>query len=212
MRVTVAEIDLNNLRYNISFLKKIAGTTAIMAVVKANSYGHGAVEVSKVLQAEGIHHFAVAYADEAVALRDNGITGNIVILVQPTKSDLELICKYNLQPVCGSTAFLEALQNYAEKQNVVVNAHLFIDTGMSRDGVNPDDAIDFMKKASTYKNIHFVGISTHFTSAADDLKSTKQQTDLFKDTIEKLKAAGFDFVYINASNTAGLVNYPDGSF
>lgn len=212
MRVTVAEVNLDNLRYNVSFLKKIGGNTSIMAVVKANSYGHGAVEVSKVLQSEGVHHFAVAYADEAVALRNNGINGNIVILVQPTENDYELICRYDLQPVCGSLTFLEGLQKYAENKDFIVKAHLFIDTGMSRDGVNPDDALNFMQKAANFKNIRFVGISTHFTSAADDLKSTKQQTDLFKHTVDKLENSGFKFEYVHASNTAGLVNYPEAHF
>ena len=212
MRHTVAEISYSNLEYNLNFVKKAAGDAGIIAIVKANAYGHGIVEISQKLEKLGVNKFGVAYTDEGVILRQAGIKSDIYILIPEGNGNASLCVEHDLIPTVSSMEFIENLSKEAKKQGKPVNAHLFIDTGMNREGVRPADAVDFMRKASKYENVNIRGICTHFATASSHYVFAKQQLDLFYETLDMLKNTGYEFKEIHADNSAAMILLPGSKF
>lgn len=209
MRATVAEISKKNLIHNVKSIKKIAPHTPIMAVVKANAYGHGILDTAKILKQAGVDFFGVAFTEEGVQLRKSGNTKPIIVLVPTFAEEARLFCEYDLQVAACSLEFIRGLSEEAVRQNSIVKAHLFIDTGMSREGIRWEDAVPFMQECSKLPNIEFVGVCTHFASAASDVQFAKKQLRLFLDTIKILKEAGFTYKYIHSANSSAIPNVPE---
>lgn len=212
MRTTIAEINKDNLVGNYLAIRAYAANSGIIAIIKANAYGHGIIGCAKVLEENGVDFFGVAFPDEGIMLREAGIKTPILVLVQSLTSQAKLYCEYDLQPAISSEEFLKQLSKEAVLQNKTVKAHLFIDTGMSRDGISPEYALEFMKKYKALPNIKIHGICTHFATATSDLDFALMQLQRFNNTVNLLKENGFCFDYIHAANTAGLVNFPDAQF
>ncbi len=212
MRHTNAEISFAKLEYNLNFIRQAAGKSRILAVVKANAYGHGIVGISKKLEELGVNLFGVAYADEGVMLRQAGIGGRIYVLIPESNGNARLCVEHNLIPTLSSLDFLDALNSEAAKVNKTVNAHLFIDTGMNREGISPDSAIDFMRQAKKYNNVNINGICTHFATATSQMVFAARQLELFNETLGILKNNGFEFDEIHAANSAAMVVLPDSKF
>jgi alanine racemase len=212
MRTTTAYINKKNLRYNIRRIRALAPNSAIMAVVKANAYGHGLLGISQILRFDGIEFLGVAFANEGVLLRESGDTQPIIVLIPSFPDEAFLFCKYNLQAAISSAEFLEALSKEAEKMNVLVKTHLHLDTGMKRDGIDAKDAVAFMKNYYQLPNIELIAVSTHFATSATNIEFAKEQLLLFNGTLLKLKEAGFNFRYTHAANSGAIANLPESNF
>lgn len=212
MRKTRVIINKNNFLHNYNFIKSQVGNTKIIAVVKANAYGHGAIELSKLLSKEGVYAFAVAYVEEAVNLRKAGIKEPIIVLVQQSTEDIPEIVEYDLQPAVGSVEFCAQLSEYSLISNKKTKVHLFVDTGMNRDGVSPNEALQFMNDTKQLTGIEFEGMCTHFASSALDRDYSNFQLTSFSDTLELLKENGFSFNLVHTASSATLINYPSAHF
>lgn len=204
------ELNMENLQNNINEFKKIISPkTEIMAVVKANAYGHGVIPISKSLNDFGISNFAVATLEEAIELRENGINGNILIFGYTHINDLKYVIKYDLiQTILD--------YKYANKINsstlaTKLNAYIKINTGLNRTGENFDN-IQNLIKIYSMKNINVIGLFSHFAVADstknDDIYFSKKQIENFEYCINMIKKSGYCPGKLHIQNTYGTLNYP----
>ncbi len=212
MRKTQVIINKTDLINNLNFIKSQTKVNKHIAIVKANAYGHGAVEISKILSQQGIYALGVAYTEEAVILRKAGLKEPIVILVQQAEEDIPDIVEYDLQPAVSTVKFLETLNQVAKANNKVIKVHLFIDTGMSRDGIACEDALDFVSQTISLTNIFYEGICAHFASASLDPFFTQYQLESFNKAIFTLKDNGINFNIIHTASSASVINFPEAHF
>ena len=161
---------------------------AILAVVKADAYGHGAVKIAKVFVRNGIRHLGVALIEEGIELREAGIKASIVALGGLFESQIPEIIKYNLTPVVYQRGFLHGLAKAAGRKKMQADIHIKIDTGMGRVGLLPSEAKGFVKEAAALPNIKIEGIMTHFADAdlADKGYAEKQLSEFTK-IVDELK-------------------------
>ncbi|MBS1538770.1 MAG: alanine racemase [Bacteroidetes bacterium] len=213
MRSTIAEINTAKLRQNFHAIRSCAPNSAIMPMVKANAYGHGIIECSKILSEEGAEFLGVAFASEGILLRQAGILTPIVVMTPPELSDLSQFIHYDFQAIACSIKTIKQISIEAKKQKKIADLHLYIDSGMRRDGIGPDDALKFMEQASQLPNINWVGVCTHFATS-DELDTTfaEYQLKLFNQVIEILRKSEFIYPYIHASNTAAIAQLPTSQF
>ncbi len=212
MRSTIAKVSLSNLKHNVETIKQIAPNSSILAVVKANSYGHGIVSISLKLRQLGIDFLGVAYPEEGAVIRDSGDTSAIVVIVPPPDDDAKLICDYRLQSATSSIEFLKALSFYSKKAKIISKVHLFINTGMNRDGIYPEDTLHFLSIARNLHNIKIVGICTHFAQSTNDLEFAHIQLKRFNDLLINLKEHNYTFQYIHTANSGAIANLPESHF
>ncbi len=204
-----AEIDLNNLSHNVNVLNKILPEKCeLMAVVKAQAYGHGAYEVATHINQLGVKAFAVATIDEGIELRQYGITGEILILGYTAPMRAKELHKYDLIQTLIDYAYACALN----EQGYSVKGHIKIDTGMHRLGF---DCMDIEKIESIFsmKHIDVCGIFTHLC-ASDDMAEeeqsfTRMQISDFYNVIERLEKDGITIPKIHIQSSYGLLNYPE---
>ncbi len=213
MRSTIAEINLSNLRHNLKMMRQAARGADIMPVIKADAYGHGAIRIAQELRKENVEILGVAFADEALRLRQSGDTGEIFILIPGTDYDIELYCAYNLQTSVEDFEVLQKLSNEAIKRNMKIKAHLFINTGMNRDGIEPKNALKFRKDCDSLAGIEIIGILTHLAgSELEDKSFSNFQIKQFNDTIKILKDNNYHFKYIHAFNSGGVLNFYEPNY
>ncbi len=203
------EINLNNLEHNVKTLRKaMPPKCRLMAVVKAQAYGHGAYEISTHLEKMGVRAFAAATIEEAISLRKYGIRSEILILGYTSVCRAFELKKYNLTQTVISLAYAEELN----KQGVKVNTHIKIDTGMHRLGISSDD-FSAVKKVFAMKNINVCGMFTHLccsdSNLCEDVAFTRGQIDRFYDLVESLKKSGISIPKVHMQSSYGLWNYPD---
>ncbi len=209
MRYTVAELDESNLHHNISQIKKFAPNSSIVAMVKANAYGHGIEYYAKILRNEGIEYLGFAFVDEAIEVRNLGDSGKMIVLVSAQEDEIDKYLEFNIETTFSSFDIARLFSEKAKAQSKTVFAHLFVDTGMHRDGVAPEQALKFIEKAEEFGNIKIIGICSHLSTAdSDDLGFALEQMELFNRTIEYIESKGYKFKYKHLSNSAGLVNIP----
>lgn len=208
-RLVVAQINLSHFASNFSSVKNLIGPkTKMMAVVKANAYGHGAVEIAKCAEKIGADYLGVACLYEAKQLRDCGIQAPILILGYSDSKTLRNAVDLDLSLNIMGESLLKDLDKFARRENKVAKVHVKIDTGMHRLGLMPEEAIDFIPRIENYKNIKLEGIFSHFaTSDGSDLSFAKEQLNLFKNTVTKLKKKGVS-PPIHISNSAATLRLP----
>jgi alanine racemase len=208
MRPTWVEIDLEKLAFNFNSVKNfIGGEIGFMAVVKADAYGHGAVECAKKLTRAGVDWFGVALPEEGSQLRDNGIDKPILCLCGFWEGQEKLIISKNLTPVIYRLELAERLNREARKQNLITDIHVKIDTGMGRIGVRFDQVRDFADSLQTLKNLRVDGLMTHFANA-DDLSQnefTQDQINKFDEAVAIFYAKGFRPTYQDLANSPGAI-------
>lgn len=212
MRSTVAEVNVSNLYYNLKSIRKYSGNSAIMAIVKANAYGHGLIPISKFLRNDGVEFLGVAFPEEGIALRQSGDDMPIVVLGAASPEEASLFVKYDLQSAVSSFDFVEAVSREAKNAGTIANLHLFIETGMNREGIHPNEAVPFLNKSAKLPNIEFVGVCTHFATSCTNINYANQQLELFNSALDEITAKGYCLKYIHASNSGGLVNLPQARF
>ena len=211
---TWAEIDLAALAHNFREVKKMVGPkVGVIAIVKAQGYGHGMVQVSRPLEKEGVNYFGVTSPSEAFLLRKEGIKLPILIL-GPTILDQakEIIEKDITQTICTKEMAL-ILQGECKKLKKRLNVHIEVDTGMGRTGVPYQRALKLIKEIIKIPELVVEGIFTHFSTADEEDKSfTKEQIKRFKGVLEKLEGEGIDIPLRHAANSAGVLNFPESYF
>lgn len=212
MRGTVAIINTSNLIYNLNRIRSLASRAKVMAIVKANAYGHGILETSKCLENNGVDFLGVAFIDEAIQLRKNKIKSPILVLVPENIKDADRFLKYNLQVAVSNLDFVRSLSQAALKTNKTAKIHIYVDTGMTRDGVYPNEALFFVKKCAELPNIKLVGICTHFSTSGTDLDFARKQLEKFNQVLLTLKTNNFKFKYIHAANSAAIATIPESQF
>lgn len=209
IRDTRAVVDLDRIRESVSGIRELVGENVeIMAVVKADGYGHGAVRVAKKALKSGAESLAVAYAEEGAELRENGVTAPILVLglTPPEVSGaVEKVVGFGLTQTVVGTELPRAL-NAASPDGKKVPVHIKVDTGMGRIGVNPEDIIEYISFLKNLKNIDIEGIYTHFPSADEaDKRFTKNQIDIFLDLLRELKVNGIDIPKAHMANSGGIL-------
>ena len=210
-RPTAAKTDLDALAFNLRSARRFLGTeTDVMAVVKANAYGHGAVECSRRLKDEGVKILAVAIVEEALQLRQAGIEGEILILGGIWPEQAATVLENDLTPVVCRLDSAEALDSLSGRRNTPTKIHIKIDTGMGRIGVPFFQAGEFAAAISRLKNIHVEGLMTHFASADDLAQSdfTNFQIDRFGAAVETFAEAGIRPVILDLANSPASVAFP----
>ncbi len=212
-RPTKAIINLNDLRHNYRIIKDAAGDAEIMAVVKANAYGHGDIAVVKALKKEGVKHFGVALVEEAIRLREKGIKDNIYILSGVTKGQEREIINFGFIPLISDIDTAERFSSVAGKMNKLSEVHLKIDTGMGRLGFLPWEADVFFKRLKKIKNVKVTGIASHFSDlAGGDKEFAREQLRIFKNVLAGGIKNGFIFKWIHIANSAGIFLLPQARF
>jgi len=210
MRATKAFINLSNINYNIDIIRKHIPTTNILTVIKANAYGHGAVEIAHALRRFGVAFLGVAFPEEGMELRESGDMGKIICIVPGRKTDVAILDNYNIETGVFDIDVLKYYSEYALAHSSKIKAHLFINTGMNRDGIRPDEAVKFMQRAKDFKGVEVVGLMTHYASSdfRERTFALKQLSE-FNRAYELLKAEGFDFQYVHSANSGAIANIPE---
>jgi len=207
-RPTRAEIDLDALAFNFRSVKTFVGDSVkYLAVVKADAYGHGAVECSRRLEAEGIDWLGVALPEEGLELRKAGIKGPILCLGSLWPGQESMMIDNDLTAVIFAIERAESLNAEAAKRGVVVDIHVKIDTGMGRIGVRYDETEQFAGVLRRFTNLNVDGIMTHF-AVADDLGQndfTHLQISRFNWAVEAFKQHGFAPTYQDLANSPGAI-------
>ena len=209
MRPTYVEIDLSSIKTNLEQTKKlISPDVSILAVVKADAYGHGAVKVSETLISSGIEMLGVATVEEALELREAGIDSKIYLLGGIQNYEIENVAKYDLVPTVYLVDTLDSMSSYAEKHNIILKFHLKIDTGMTRLGVSEYEIKKFLNALSKFKNLVMEGVFTHLASADFDDEYTNYQIDSFNNLISIIKSFGHTPTYLHLANSAAIQRFP----
>lgn len=210
-RDTWAEISLDDIKYNfLQFRQFVKQPTKIMAVVKADGYGHGAIEVAKTAIHTGADYLAVALLDEAIQIRESGITEPILVLgYTPSRAVKEAIVQ-NVTLTVFDHEIMDEIINQSSLLNKTASIHLKIDTGMSRIGItSPEDAFILATKANMDNNVFLEGIFTHFSNADnDDSSYTDEQFEKFQLVLEYLKDHGINIPIKHCCNSAATMKFP----
>lgn len=213
---TAARINLDNLIFNAkSYKAALADDVSLMCVVKADAYGHSVKAVSKCLQEDlNIKWFAVSNISEAIELRENQITGNILILGYTDPAEADTLIKYDIIQACVDLSYAEELNRFASKGKVKI--HIKLDTGMTRIGIPCGDIINAVKDAEkiyALENLSVTGIFTHLCAAdsdtPDDIAYTDMQISRIKEVKRLMNQDGYDTGVCHWLNSAGGV-YTEG--
>jgi len=216
-RATRAIIHLENISHNLDCIKKLTvGSKKICVAVKADAYGHGAVEVSRKALDWGVDFLAVATVPEALILRDAGIRAPIILFSIALDNEIKQIVKYELTPFVADSTYISKIQKEALSQNKNVNLHLKIDTGMGRIGVTPDNAPDLAAEITNLSNLHLEGVCTHFpvsdSPESDDIEFTEKQIRLFSETVSAIKARGINPGICHTANSGAIISHKSAHF
>ncbi len=224
--LTWVEIDRKAIQHNLKALQKLteknrfvlmhrplhkkfhAQVQYILSVIKADAYGHGAKEVSELLDQEGVGYFGVSDVKEGMQLRVFGIKQPILLFESTLPEFIKDIVAYDLMPTICTLKLAKALNAYAKKQKKMIDVHILVDTGMGRLGIWHEDAYACIKKIFTqYKGLRVMGIYTHFPVADTDKKFTKNQINDLYALVTRLDGEGMIIPFIHAANSMGLAGY-----
>lgn len=214
LRPVWAEINLSNLDYNIKQIRQKAEGREIIGVVKADGYGHGSVAVSKVLLENGVKTLAIATLQEAIILREAGITCPIIMLGITPEMYAGTLLRYDITPVTSSYENAAALSEAARAEGKIIEAFVAVDTGMGRIGFLPDDeAVEEFKKIARLSNLKIKGLFSHFATADEKDKTyAEQQLSHYNNIYERLKQAGVDIPVRTFANSAAIMEIPAARF
>lgn len=208
---TWAEIDLTAIRHNVRVLQEHAGPgVEIIAVVKANAYGHGAGPVSRAALEAGARSLAVARVEEGVALREAGLAAPIMVMGYALPVQATAIVAHRLTPTVNTLALAGALSRAAAGQPQPWLVYLKVDTGMGRFGLLPDEVVPFARALRTHPNLQLAGLWTHFAVADEaDKTYTRWQIQRYQEVVAALEAAGINIPCRIVANSAALLDLPE---
>lgn len=208
---TWCEVSLDAITHNLEQFRGIAPTAKIMAVVKADAYGHGVQEVSRTLADSGVDALAVAFTDEAFQLRKNGISIPILVLGHTPVEYMGEIVDLDITPTVYDFSTAKAVSNAAQRRNKIAKIHIKIDTGMNRLGYLANtDTVETILDLATLPNIQIEGLFTHFACADDENDAyTKQQFDRFTALVSDLEKKGLYIPQKHVCNSAAAIRFPE---
>jgi len=214
LRPVWAEINLDCVENNIREIRRVSSSREIIGVIKADAYGHGAVDLAPVLLQNGADSFAVAVLSEAVELRRSGIDCPIMVLGFTPPNLVDNILRYDIEQTVYSYDFAKELSAMAVKKNKLVRIHIVLDTGMGRIGFTPDnESLDEVDKISHLPNIIIEGIFTHFSTADEENKEfTQKQLSIFNEFYKDLTSRGVKIKKRHAANSAAISDFPESHF
>ena len=219
MRATRAEINLENIDYNIQQIRdRIGKNVKVMGVVKANAYGHGIVEVAKYLTQHGTKSIAdylgVAIIEEGIALRDAGLTYPILAFTAPFDYQAEDYIKYNIEPAISNMKMAQIFDNLGSANNIKIPVQIKIDTGMGRLGVDFKTAAAFIKELTKLENLEIKGVFSHFASSDEKDKTfSRIQLSRFKDIKTFVtQAEDIPTPIFHLANSAAIIDIEDSYF
>src|ERR1700752_856723 len=209
-RPTWTEIDLNNLAANFNRIKqRVTPAARVMAVLKANAYGHGAVECAKRLSRTGADWFGVALPEEGIELREAGIQEPILCLAGYWPGQAAACIQHQLTSVVYRLEMIEALNQAAANAGVVIDVHVKVDTGMGRLGIRFDELNEFVPGLQQFRNVRIDGVMTHL-AAADDAACqplTRDQIRRFDDAVTVFRDHGYRPTHLHLANSAGIFGH-----
>jgi len=207
-RPTWAEVSLAALRQNFRTLVKRAGSAVtVCAVVKADAYGHGALDCSRALQEEGAKWLGVTSLDEAIPLRDAGIDSRILLMTGFWRGEENEIVRLQLTPTVWEPWQIAAIETAARAAQARHAVHLKVDTGMGRLGVALDELPGLLEALKAAPHVLLEGISTHLASSEImDAPSVAEQARRFEDAQNMVRAAGFEPHFVHMANTSALIS------
>jgi len=206
-----AEIDLDAVRANVAALRARCAPAELLAVVKAEGYGHGAVPVARAALEAGATGLGVALVEEGIELREAGIDGSILVLSEPVPAAAASVVQYRLTPVVYTLAGIDALAKAVADRGVheQLGVHLKVDTGMHRVGCSTDEAVDLATQVVDRPELRLAGVCTHLAVADEpDNPYTSEQLARFDAVLDALRARGLPTGTVHASNTAGAIEWP----
>ena len=208
-RPTVGEVDLGALEFNYRQIKKrIPEDVKLLAVVKADAYGHGAIPVSLRLEKSGVEYLGVAIPEEGVELRKGGVKAPILVLGGIFGAEVDQIFRFRLTPVIFRKDSLKILSREAEKRGRRVKVHLKVDTGMGRLGVPLNLWPDFLKEVRRFSRIDIEGILSHFSMMDEERDFTQDQWRAFQRAVATAQELGISSQYLHMASSATLTAFP----
>lgn len=213
IRPTWVEVDLDAIAANVQTLKACAPNSMLMAVVKANAYGHGVVQVAKAAVQAGAEWLGVASVEEGMELRRAGITTPCLILghVQPGQADNVLL--YDLRPTVYQMEVVQECSKWARAYRRKMALHVKVDTGMGRVGLPPEQVVAFIKQVNSLPMLEVEGLFTHF-AVADEPENpmTGAQISRYNQVLADLEAEGIQIPIRHTCNSAGIMIHPSGHY
>lgn len=208
------EVDLSALRHNFAQMRQaITKNTRIMAVVKGNGFGHGYIEPAKAFIEAGADALAVTRLDEAIPMRQAGITAPILLFAPIQLDNAQAAIEADLEMTVCSLELTHAISAAAQSLGKTARVWVKVDTGMGRLGLFPRDLLSFFSAIGSLPNIEVAGIYTHFSRAAEpDLGPTQAQLQCFQQLIASLHEAGIDYGLASAANSAAILRLPESHF
>jgi len=213
-RPTWVEIDLNALRHNLLAIRKWVGPQIkILGIVKADAYGHGDYEVSRVLLNNGVEMLGIAILEEGIQLRDKGIKAPLLILGGIFEEQIDTVIQYGLTPTVYDLKLADVLSKRANYFNKIMKVHVYVDTGMGSIGVKYDKAVEFVKFVKNMKNLLIEGIYTHCSSSDEkDSAFTNLQIKRFRDVLDALDTIKVCIPLRHMANSGAILDYPEAYF
>lgn len=207
-RPTWAEIDLKAVSHNLDQIRGfLRRDVSVMPVVKANAYGHGICEVSRVLVQNRINYLGVATVDEALTLRKGGIGVSILVLGSVLEEEARIAIDNDVTLTLCDERLFKNLVDIAENAGKKPKVHVKVDTGMGRIGVWHEEALEFIKKVYDNSRIELEGVYTHFASAGRDEMYTTMQMDYFENILRNMEQQGIIVKYRHAANSIAIVDW-----
>ena len=199
------EIDHAAIRSNLKVIRGAADRAQVIAVVKANGYGHGAVAIARTLVADGVERLAVATIGEAVELRAAGIDAAIVVLWGIGPDEASAVSEHRLEPIVYDERVIDLLEAVADRDGVRIGVHLKLDSGLGRQGATPDDAVVLATRIERSRRLHLAGTMSHLAVPGEDDASTEVQVLRLARVLDAMRSAGVDPGLVHVSASGGLL-------
>lgn len=209
--LTWIEVDVDAIDYNVKqVISLLKPETRLMAVVKADGYGHGAVDTAEATVRAGANYLGVSTLEEGVELRRSGIDAPILIFNPGIGEEADMLIKYDLTVTLSGPKTAELLSHRAYKIGEEIKAHIKVETGFGRGGIFPEEAVAFMKKLDELGNFDVEGIYTHFATADQkDKRHSYEQFGKFNKAVESIEAAGYNPEIKHVCNSAATLDMPE---
>lgn len=211
---SVANVNISALRHNLDQVRRrIPKQCEILAVVKADAYGHGATAIVSALTKMGVRRFGVATVEEGIELRNSGMDQPILVMGALSPEQCAALVAHRLTPIIHDRAIAEQLTTHLSMQTDPYAVHIKVDTGMGRLGLSPDDVLPLLQSPAFQGTLSAEGLMTHLADADnEDATFTTIQIELFRTLIGRLKTAGIDIPLIHAANSAAILLHPSAHF
>lgn len=211
---TFATVDLTALSHNLSQIRKCLDPgCAVMPVIKANAYGHGAIETAQALIRQNLAHLAVFSIEEAIALRQAGIAVSIVVLGPFFPQQVEDLIVHRLTPVVSDRSMLEVMAHATRTRPTPYPIHLKVETGMNRLGLMQEDLETLFTTHAFPSSLHLEGLMSHLADSDGDMQDiTEAQISRFNRAIKVSRDGGYDVSLVHLSNSAGIIRFPSAHY